>query len=99
MEKKINKKYPKKITDKARNTVINMAAKQQLDDNQLWFTEDGQMILLEDLRQSHLENILLMMNRKSKFRAYQRPALEAELKRRKKIKLVKGSKTGKLIYG
>jgi len=64
---------------------------------EVWGTLDGQMIPIVNLRDSHLENTIAHV-KKRKVQGILM-YLEAELDRRKKLKLIKKSKAGKLLYG
>jgi hypothetical protein len=62
-----------------------------------WTTLDGQRIPIVNLRNNHLKNVIEHV-KKRKLQGIL-PYLEAEVERRKKLKLVKKSKAGKLLYG
>ena len=64
-----------------------------------WVTQDSQIVPIEKLRDNHLAAILIFMNQRPGWRSEQRPRLLAEVERRKKLKLTKISKAGKLFYG
>jgi len=65
---------------------------------EIWITLDGQVIPIVNLRDSHLANIIAYIKKGSNS-ARMLPYLEAELLRRKKLKLTKDTKAGKLLYG
>lgn len=65
---------------------------------EMWGTLDGQHVLVKDLRISHIKNIITDLEKRRPDHPYIN-ILKEELKRRDKNKLIKTSKTGKLIYG
>jgi hypothetical protein len=65
---------------------------------QVWHTLDGQVIPLINLRNSHLDNIIIHVM-KRRVSGGILPFLLAEKERRRKQKLIKKSKAGKILYG
>ena len=64
---------------------------------EIWGTLDGQQIPIINLRDSHLRNTIEHV-KKRKVQGILK-YLEFELERRKKLKLIRKSRAGKLLYG
>jgi hypothetical protein len=87
-KKKVYKPYPEsKLCDPMKSYSYG----------EVWGTLDGQMIPIVNLRDSHLKNTIEHV-KKRKLQGIL-PYLEAEVDRRKKLKLAKKTKAGKLLYG
>jgi hypothetical protein len=91
VKQKKPRKYPKNktLSDEDISTKID----------ELWFTKNGQVVPIKNLRDSHIVNILKFMNKHKGWRVEYKPTLLHEQKRRKQEKLIKKTKAGKLLYG
>jgi len=85
------KKYKPYPTSKLCDPNVPYAA------TEVWGTLDGQLIPIVNMRDSHLENVRghLIKSGREYFLKY----IDAEIERRKKLKLTKKSKAGKILYG
>lgn len=87
------KPYPKSKTITFEEIMGNLS----LNPEEYWGTMTGQFVHISNLRDSHIERII--EHCKNTGRAYLVPKFKEEQKRRKKAKLAKKTKMGKVLYG
>lgn len=64
-----------------------------------WVLRNGDVVKISDLRKTHIQNILEMMNINIGWRAEFKPLLEAELVDRLHLKIANSSRAGRILYG
>lgn len=93
------KPYPEsKIINEGIYMAVVIGECKDITEMDIWITLSGQMIFIKNLRDSHLKNIAQTFKDKPHWRREQQPFIYAEIERRRKKKLIKDTKAGKLFY-
>lgn len=96
---KKHKPYPEsKLVDRRVYAQVINGELEGITPEEYWILLDGSIVLISELRNSHLNKIVQMFKKSPYWRKKQQPYIYAEIDKRKKKQLMKLSKAARILY-